>query len=192
MSTSGVSSYWNRVFGTPTEQMWPGLTMLPGQSASSTAQSDTDGMPSDYQPVFPNWKPGKISDILSHLDQNGFDLFNVSRGADLSSHGVLHRKTAHDEVRPTSTDQRQNLTATSLLYSASPSLAVLHGIRERPCETLHANTSDTTHSLAYECTNRSYGFAHLALAFLHVKSHCYSCPVTVCRRLIVYIVFITA
>lgn len=48
-----------QVFGTPTEQMWPGLTMLP-----------------DYQPVFPNWKPGKIADILSHLDQNGFDLFS--------------------------------------------------------------------------------------------------------------------
>ncbi|XP_076326030.1 cyclin-dependent kinase 1-like [Tachypleus tridentatus] len=46
-----------RTMGTPTEDVWPGVSQLP-----------------DYKPTFPNWKDYIIPSICSQLDTNGIDI----------------------------------------------------------------------------------------------------------------------
>lgn len=46
-----------RVFGTPDESMWPGVTEFP-----------------DYKPTFPVWKPRPLRSIITSLDDKGLDL----------------------------------------------------------------------------------------------------------------------
>lgn len=46
--------------GTPTEQVWPGVTKLP-----------------DYKPSFPAWKAVNLKTVVPNLDAVGLDLLRV-------------------------------------------------------------------------------------------------------------------
>ncbi|XP_054721003.1 LOW QUALITY PROTEIN: cyclin-dependent kinase 1-like [Uloborus diversus] len=46
-----------RTLGTPTDEVWPGVTELP-----------------DYKTVFPNWKQNSLSVLTTHLNEAGQDL----------------------------------------------------------------------------------------------------------------------
>jgi len=46
-----------RCLGTPTDEMWPGVTSYP-----------------DYKPTFPRWLPKPLSDIVPGIDKDGLDL----------------------------------------------------------------------------------------------------------------------
>jgi len=48
-----------RTLGTPTEEVWPGVTQLPA-----------------FKPIFPQCKPQPLSSVLSQLDSVGLDLFS--------------------------------------------------------------------------------------------------------------------
>lgn len=49
-----------RLLGTPNEEMWPGVSRLKNWHE------------------YPQWKPQQLSSAVSHLDENGLDLLNVS------------------------------------------------------------------------------------------------------------------
>ena len=49
-----------RVLGTPTEEIWPGLSSLP-----------------DYKPSFPHWSPQDLRDHVPTLNAEGIDLLKV-------------------------------------------------------------------------------------------------------------------
>lgn len=53
--------FTDRVFGTPNETLWPGVTEL-----------------KEYKTNFPKWKPQQLSKVLPSLDENGIDLLEVS------------------------------------------------------------------------------------------------------------------
>ena len=46
--------------GTPTEEMWPGVTQLP-----------------DYKPTFPKWTSQPLTKVVPGLDPLGIDLLQV-------------------------------------------------------------------------------------------------------------------
>ncbi|XP_013774341.1 cyclin-dependent kinase 1-like [Limulus polyphemus] len=46
-----------RTMGTPTEEVWPGVTQLP-----------------DYKPTFPSWKENILPSTCSQMDNNGIDV----------------------------------------------------------------------------------------------------------------------
>jgi len=47
-----------RVFGTPTDETWPGVKSLP-----------------DYKDVFPKWRPRPLTEVLPDMDPLGLDIF---------------------------------------------------------------------------------------------------------------------
>lgn len=48
------------MFGTPTEEVWPGVTYLP-----------------DYSPLFPNWPVRGFQNCVPFADKAGVDLLSV-------------------------------------------------------------------------------------------------------------------
>ena len=46
-----------KVFGTPNEQVWPGVSQLP-----------------DFSPTFPQWKPQNLAALVPNIGRNGIDL----------------------------------------------------------------------------------------------------------------------
>ncbi len=51
---------YNRILGTPTEEIWPDVVTLP-----------------DYKPNFPTWKPVDLKQVVPNLDAAGYDLLAV-------------------------------------------------------------------------------------------------------------------
>ena len=50
-----------RTMGTPTEEMWPGVSELP-----------------DYKSTFPKWKPeSQLKEAVPRLEESGLDLLQV-------------------------------------------------------------------------------------------------------------------
>lgn len=49
-----------RIMGTPSEQGWPGVTLLP-----------------DYKPTFPQWSTKDLSGVVPVLDEAGIDILRV-------------------------------------------------------------------------------------------------------------------
>lgn len=50
-----------RLFGTPTEKTWPGVTSLP-----------------DWNPKFPTWPTLELANFLPYLSEEGIDLVKVN------------------------------------------------------------------------------------------------------------------
>lgn len=53
-----------RIMGTPSEQIWPGVSQLP-----------------DYKETFPQWTKQDLRNVVPNLDDMGIDLLAVSGGA---------------------------------------------------------------------------------------------------------------
>ena len=49
----------NRLLGTPTLDVWPGLAQMP-----------------DFRPQFPKWRPQNLSNVVTDLDQQGIHLLS--------------------------------------------------------------------------------------------------------------------
>jgi hypothetical protein len=49
-----------QVCGTPTEEMWPGVSSFP-----------------DYKSTFPKWQPQPMRNAVRNLDEHGIDLISV-------------------------------------------------------------------------------------------------------------------
>ncbi|TFY60216.1 hypothetical protein EVJ58_g5294 [Rhodofomes roseus] len=67
-----------RVLGTPSEEIWPGVSQLP-----------------DYKPTFPHWSPQDLSDHVPLLDEGGLDLLRAMLTYDTSKRISAKRARVH-------------------------------------------------------------------------------------------------
>lgn len=72
--------------GTPSEQIWPGVSQLP-----------------DYKETFPQWTKQDLRNIVPNLDEMGIDLLAVSGGSSTVDIG-LDAPTADVDLRHGETD----------------------------------------------------------------------------------------
>ena len=54
------SSINDRILGTPSEELWPGVSSLP-----------------DYKPTFPQWSRQDLARIVNTLGEDGLDMLKV-------------------------------------------------------------------------------------------------------------------
>ena len=90
--------------GTPSEQIWPGVSQLP-----------------DYKETFPQWTKQDLRNIVPNLDEMGIDLLAVSGGSSTLDTGLMHpqRTLTYDTAKRISGESCSIIRARAVLSASS-------------------------------------------------------------------------